>query len=175
LFEQLVDVTQSSYSSASGIARQQDLIRAQLELTRLDGRLTELQQHHDAIRRKLGEWLPVELLAKPFPGAIADIKQVHLIPENDRQQLFNVLLQHPRVKSVDKTIEAAIHRFEAGKTDRLLLLRELASRYEEAVARLQRLDQRQRLYREQLLLQIHEQAEASLNAYTMMMVTLPKL
>ena len=34
LFEQLVDVAQSNYSTALGRTRQQDLIRAQLELTR---------------------------------------------------------------------------------------------------------------------------------------------
>ena len=39
LFEHLVDVAQSSYASAFGNTRQQDLVRAQLELTRLEDRL----------------------------------------------------------------------------------------------------------------------------------------
>ena len=42
LFEQLVDAAKASYSSAIGRARQQDLVRAQLELTRIDDRLTGL-------------------------------------------------------------------------------------------------------------------------------------
>lgn len=57
LFEHLVDVAQSSYSSAIGRTRQQDLVRAQLELTRLEDRLVVLHERHDMSRAKLGEWL----------------------------------------------------------------------------------------------------------------------
>jgi hypothetical protein len=39
LFEQLVDIVKASYSSAQGNTRQQDVIRAQLELARLDDSL----------------------------------------------------------------------------------------------------------------------------------------
>ena len=42
LFEQLAEVAQVSYSSALGKTRQQDIVRAQLELTRLDDRLNLL-------------------------------------------------------------------------------------------------------------------------------------
>jgi outer membrane protein TolC len=44
LFEQLADIAESSYSSAFGKTRQQDIIRAQLELTKLEDRLTLLKQ-----------------------------------------------------------------------------------------------------------------------------------
>ena len=57
LFEHLVDVAQSSYSSALGRTRQQDLVRAQLELTRLEDRLAVLQQRRAMSAAKLGEWL----------------------------------------------------------------------------------------------------------------------
>lgn len=40
LFEQLVDLVESGYASAGGNTRQQDLLRARLELTRLADRLT---------------------------------------------------------------------------------------------------------------------------------------
>ena len=50
LFEDLVDVAQSSYSTAVGRTRQQDLIRAQLELTRLEDRLTVLHERRDMSR-----------------------------------------------------------------------------------------------------------------------------
>ena len=43
LFEQLSDVAQASYSSALGKTRQQDIVRAQLELTRLEDRLVQLK------------------------------------------------------------------------------------------------------------------------------------
>jgi outer membrane protein TolC len=57
LFEYLVEVAQSNYATALGGTRQQDIVRAQLELTQLENRLTLLHQQHDTANRKLGEWL----------------------------------------------------------------------------------------------------------------------
>ncbi|MEP5323863.1 MAG: TolC family protein, partial [Marinobacter alexandrii] len=57
LFEYLVDVAKSSYTTALGRTRQQDLVRAQLELTRLDDRLALLQQQADTAVARLSEWL----------------------------------------------------------------------------------------------------------------------
>ena len=48
LFEQLADVAQASYSSTLGKTRQQDIVRAQLELTQLDDRLDILAQQQNA-------------------------------------------------------------------------------------------------------------------------------
>jgi outer membrane protein TolC len=58
LFEQLVDAAEAQYTSASGRARQQDLIRAQLELTRLDDRLTRLHQEQEVAQQRLAELVP---------------------------------------------------------------------------------------------------------------------
>ncbi len=57
LFEQLADVAQASYASAIGKTRQQDIVRAQLELTRLDDRLTMLKQQKEMHLQRLSEWL----------------------------------------------------------------------------------------------------------------------
>jgi hypothetical protein len=57
LFEQLADVAEASYSSAFGKTRQQDIVRAQLELTRLDDRLTVLKQKKEMQIEMLLEWL----------------------------------------------------------------------------------------------------------------------
>lgn len=59
LFEDLVDIVQSRYSSALGSTSQYDLIRAQLELTQFEERLIQLQQKQEAIQMLLGEWLPI--------------------------------------------------------------------------------------------------------------------
>lgn len=48
LFEQLADIAQVNYASALGKTRQQDIVRAQLELTRLDDRLDILAQQQNA-------------------------------------------------------------------------------------------------------------------------------
>jgi len=57
LFEQLVDVAQASYSSTLGKTRQQDIVSAQLELTRLDDRLDILAQQQNAYLGMLSQWL----------------------------------------------------------------------------------------------------------------------
>ncbi len=57
LFEQLSDIATSSYSSAFGRARQQDLVRAELELTSLEDRLTQLYQQKEIALQKLHPWL----------------------------------------------------------------------------------------------------------------------
>ena len=66
LFEQLVDVAHSSYASAVGGTRQQDLVRSQLELTRLEDRLSVLHERLETSRSKLGQWL------RPGPQVSSD-------------------------------------------------------------------------------------------------------
>ncbi len=57
LFEQLVDVAEAGYATATGRSRQQDVIRAQLELTRLEDRLVSLREKEDVARQGLSEWI----------------------------------------------------------------------------------------------------------------------
>ena len=59
LFEQMVDVAEASYSNVLGRTRQQDVIRAQLEITQLQHRLTLEQQKFDVAIAKLNEWLHI--------------------------------------------------------------------------------------------------------------------
>ncbi|MEQ8963564.1 MAG: hypothetical protein RLP02_37605, partial [Coleofasciculus sp. C2-GNP5-27] len=53
LFDYLADVAESAYSNALGRTSQQDVIRAQVELTRLDDRLAALRQQNDVFLAKL--------------------------------------------------------------------------------------------------------------------------
>ena len=69
-------------------------------------------------------------------------------------------------KRQDKEVQSAISQTEAVKTEKLLLLRQLLGSYSSAKGRLLRLIARQDLYKTKLLPQIHDQAEASLTAYT---------
>jgi outer membrane protein TolC len=57
LFEQLADVAEASYSSALGKTRQQDIVRAQLELTRLEDRLDQLEQQKNRYEGMLAQWI----------------------------------------------------------------------------------------------------------------------
>ena len=244
LFEYLVDVAQSSYATAFGRTRQQDLVRAQLELTRLDDRLARLRQQADNAAARLGEWLdeaPIAVLAGKTgtdgdagkrSGATLPVLQV-IAPEKflrdeplDEAWLGSLLTQHPRLRSLDngiaveqsgialaeqkykpqwglnanygyrdddpvmgdradffsvgvtfdlplftdnrqdKEVQSAIARTEARRSDRVMLLRTLRAELNSQRANYLRLRQRRELYASQLLEQMREQAEASLNAYT---------
>jgi len=59
LFEQMVEVAQASYSTALGKTRQQDVIRAQLEIVQLEDRLTTQKQKLESTIARLNEWLHV--------------------------------------------------------------------------------------------------------------------
>ena len=81
LFEQLVEVTQYHYGS--GRSNQQDVIRAQLELSRLDDRILEIKTRQEKasaelavlIGRKMGSFiLPQEL---PVIAAEFDLQNLH--------------------------------------------------------------------------------------------------
>ncbi len=68
LFEQLADVSEASYSAALGKTRQQDIVRAQLELTRLDDRLDKLEQQKNRYEGMLSQWLTTFLLVNGSTG-----------------------------------------------------------------------------------------------------------
>ncbi|MEI6895587.1 MAG: TolC family protein [Colwellia sp.] len=248
LFGQLVDVAEASYSSALGRTRQQDIVRAQLELTRLEDRLDRLAQQKNSYAGLLSQWLTtfsteskssqrldflmnfsahnivlspqipqIELLNANFiyqkhwlksaelvhyftrhPAVIAVDKKVSAIktgiklaqqkykPEwsvsasygyrgddpmdNSRADLFSagITFDLPIFTNnrQDKEVQSAISQSEAVKTEKLLLLRQLLGSFSSAKGRLLRLNDRQNRYKTKLLPQIHDQAEASLTAYT---------
>lgn len=132
LFEQLVDIAESSYSTALGKSRQQDVIRAQLELTRLDDRLTILHQRQEMFQEQLSEWLNgyfldkyLEnqnsenqeqtsdfLLARRLPNITLLNPQLYTSPDPTRQAiLFEKISEHPALRVIEqkiKTSKAAI-------------------------------------------------------------------
>ncbi len=247
LFEQLTDVAEASYSTAQGKTRQQDVIRAQLELTMLDDRLFQLNQQKNNLQGQLSRWLrgDVETLevsqlssleqtsfqninfGQDLPKIV--LKQQHLFAKNNRiaqNELVNYFIEHPSVLVIGKDIQASttdielakqqykpqwglnasygyrasdamnnnradffsigvavdlplftenkqtqevsavISKTEAIKTQRLLLLRKLMAEFSSGKGRLKALLARQALYKNKLLPQIKDQAEASLTAYT---------
>ena len=243
LFEQLAEVAEASYGSALGKTRQQDIVRAQLELTRLEDKLNQLQQQNDNYQGMLAQWLThfslpsqrvnTQVFTSPFTVSdkqpdieLTHAKSVYEQKVVNENKLAGLLSLHPAIKDIDKKIAAvktgvelaeqkyqpqwgvnasygyraddamgssradlfsvgltfdvplftknrqdnevksAALKVEAVKTEKLLLLRKLMSTFTSAKGQLIRLTQRQVLYREQLLPQIHDQAEASLTAYT---------
>jgi len=247
LFEQLADVAESSYSTAKGKSRQQNVIRAQLEITRLEDRLTMLRQKQDMFQEKLSEWLNGSFInqypnhqntdrrtqtshytfTKTLPEITLLKPQLYtLSSETGTQSLFEHLSNHPSMRVIeqkiresdaginlaeqkykpewgiragygyrgndplgnnrsdlfsvgitfnvplftrnrqDREVQSAQSTMSAVKTEKWQLARKLIASFETAKTQLLRLNQRQKLYESQLLPQIHEQAEASLTAYT---------
>ncbi len=77
---------------------------------------------------------------------------------------FDVPLSKPMRQ--DQFVKSALSEREALRTDRLLLLRDMRSQVQTEYARLEGLNRRYDMYQTRLLKQAHEQAEATLNAYT---------
>lgn len=242
LFEQLSDIAKANYATALGRVRQQDIIRAKLELTRLEDRLTKLQALEERATGKLLEWIlknqqssrllgfdafTVLQLPNSLP-VIANVSENMLImvERRNQQKLAEWLAEHPYILSInqrirasqtgvelakekykpqwgvnasyafrddtpdgssradflsvgvsfdlpiftenrqDKEVAAAVSQSEAIKTDKLLALREMMSAIHSLYAERERLTDRQSLYNHELLKQMQEQADASLNAYT---------
>ena len=243
LFEQLNSLAEASYGSGLGKARQQDVIRAQLELTRLEDKLNQLQQQQNSYQGRLSQWLTDlsksnELSKSSFSSIkfllSTELPQLEFINDIINQQNVTVnepkfiqaLMRHPLIKAMDRKIasthtsielaeqkykpqwginasygyraddvmgnsradffsigvafdlplftenrqdnevKSAVAKTEAIKTEKLLLLRQLMSKFVSAKGRLQRLNERHYLYQHKLLPQIHVQTEASLTAYT---------
>jgi outer membrane protein TolC len=116
LFEQLVDIVKASYSSAQGNTRQQDVISAQLELARLDDRLTAVNSQRDMALTNLSEWLsPAAQLAVyetfaantsiPTSPELPDAFTV-LLQRADNMGLLQLLTQHPALLAIEQSAKA---------------------------------------------------------------------
>ncbi|MCE7520036.1 TolC family protein [Halomonas titanicae] len=110
LFEQLAEVAEVSYASAFGMTRQDDVIRAQLELTRLEDRLTDLRQQQEAEERQLTEWLGSEAMlpiAEDFPELVLVEPSLFTDAERPSRQLwYERVRRHPAVLALEQKIDA---------------------------------------------------------------------
>lgn len=72
LFAQLVDITEAQY--ASGKQKQQDVLRAELERSVLDDRITEIRNKQEQARAQLARWIGTDAnrpLSEAFPNIAA--------------------------------------------------------------------------------------------------------
>ena len=99
LFAQLVDITQAHY--ATGRVSQQDVLRASLELSRLDDRATRIRNEADRARATLGKWVGQNAslpIADSFPQLPALL---------DRETIGASLAEHPLIRAETATLEAS--------------------------------------------------------------------
>ncbi|HFC30629.1 MAG TPA: transporter, partial [Oceanospirillales bacterium] len=66
----------------------------------------------------------------------------------------------------DKQVQSAVAQNDAVETEELFLLRQMLANFKANIVKLNRLNERKKLYEKTLLPQMSEQAEASLSAYT---------
>ena len=97
-FEDLVTVTRSLY--AVGRRNQQDVLRAELELSRLDDRLIDIERQQLRARAQLGEWI----------GDDARRRVADKLPQWDDapplEDLLTALREHPALQAADARIAA---------------------------------------------------------------------
>jgi outer membrane protein TolC len=122
LFDYLVELTRSRYASALGRTRQQDLVRAQLERTRLDDRLQELRSREEAARASLAAWLVdpgtastdarsaagLPEIAESAPHIALQVPALTQLSVSDVDALLAARLpRHPAVAALDRQIAAS--------------------------------------------------------------------
>lgn len=98
LFSQLVDITESQY--ASGRVNQQDVLQAELELSRLDDRAIKIRSKEDEHRAMLMQWLgdnALQPISSEFPQ-LPDLSDVANIETR--------IAQHPAIRIEVAKIEA---------------------------------------------------------------------
>lgn len=105
LFEQLADVAEAGYTSTMNGSRQQDIIRASLELTRLDDRLTALHSRMETAREELGEWVGTDTFRLQVseripPNLLARLPYPALDVSN------NFVITHASIRATDQLIDA---------------------------------------------------------------------
>jgi len=99
LFSELVKITESSY--AAGRVNQQDVLLADLELSRLDDRATKIQALEETDRTKLAQWIG--------DAAWTEINtEFPVLPEvPDEVDLNQVIPQHPLIRAESAKVEAS--------------------------------------------------------------------
>jgi len=123
LFQQLTDIAQAKYATTVGKNLQQDIIRAELVVSRLNDRIATLQQHQLVIEQQLMQWLWVytgnknridEQLLTGFSLSVQlpniAIEQPTLVKTSTNlslTQLAQHFMQHPSVKAIQQKILAA--------------------------------------------------------------------
>lgn len=98
VFADLVEVTRSLYSE--GRRTQHDVLRAQLELSRIDDRLITVAESEAAARARLSEWLGAEA----YREVSSQLPNWNVVPS--LRELQDSLQEHPQVHAANSAIEA---------------------------------------------------------------------
>jgi len=105
LFSQLTDIVKSLYSV--GKNNQQDLIRSQLEISRLDDRIVRIDKKIKAQRYSLARWIGIENSQLRLANKLPEWENTELKESiyEDEETLVKQLLKHPIIKEMDYKME----------------------------------------------------------------------
>ena len=98
LFDDLLSATRSLY--AVGRKSQQDVLRADLELSRLDDRIIEIERQCARARATLAEWIGADA-SRPIADVLPAWEQLPLLEEMQQS-----LSQHPSLRAADALVDA---------------------------------------------------------------------
>lgn len=98
IFDDLATVTRSLYSV--GRKSQQDVLRAELELSRLQDRLIDIERQRSGAQAALGEWIGHDA-ARPVALKLPGWDQVPSL-----ESLQDMLPEHPSLRAADAQIKA---------------------------------------------------------------------
>lgn len=115
LFTQLIEVTEASYSSSLGKTRQQDIIRSQLELTRLEDKLIVLAQQLDAAKQGLAQWLPMHRLQRPLSNEFKEPNPLIDFNNLAFDELIQLLMAHPAIVAIEQNVTAKVTQINLAK------------------------------------------------------------
>ncbi len=114
LFSDLVTITESIYASGRATASQQDVVLANLELARLDDRLTKIQAREEGYRATLAQWVGDPAwgsIDKNFP----ELPALPAAPED--VDLNKIIPQHPLIRSESARVNASKQMVEMAKQE----------------------------------------------------------
>ena len=109
-FDDLAQITRSLY--AVGRRNQQDVLRAELELSRLDDRLIEMSRHLAGSQASLGQWIG-DSAARPVARALPNWGTPPA-----REQILSSLAQHPLLQAADAAVAAGNASVELAEEQR---------------------------------------------------------
>jgi len=114
LFSDLVTITESIYASGRASASQQDVVLANLELARLDDRLTKIQAREEGYRATLAQWI-----GDPAWGSInKNFPELPVLPAAPKDiDLNQIIPQHPLIRSESAQVNASKQMVEMAKQE----------------------------------------------------------
>ncbi len=100
LFQELVEISRANFRS--GKARRFEVIDAELQITRLNDRITRMRQQAASLRGELQRWLPETLSGEALPTPLPELKP--LVAVNDNDALRSAVQRHPQLQLLERDI-----------------------------------------------------------------------